>query len=64
MIVGNGLIAREFKNFEHEEVVYFASGVSNSINPSQSDFNREQKLLIESLKTRKPLVYFSTTSVY
>ena len=63
MIVGNGLIAREFQNFDHEEVIYFASGVSNSTNPSLSDFNREQNLLIENQKTRKPIVYFSTTSV-
>jgi nucleoside-diphosphate-sugar epimerase len=63
MIIGNGLIAREFQNFNHENVVYFASGVTNSTNPSQSDFYREQKLLLESQKSGKPLVYFSTTSI-
>ena len=63
MIIGNGLIAREFQNFNHKNVVYFASGVTNSTNPSQSDFYREQKLLLESQKFGKPLVYFSTTSI-
>ncbi|CAN2228982.1 WcaG Nucleoside-diphosphate-sugar epimerases [Candidatus Nanopelagicaceae bacterium] len=63
MIIGNGLIAREFQNFKHLEVVYFASGVANSTNPSQSDFYREENLLLESQKSGKPLVYFSTTSI-
>jgi hypothetical protein len=45
MIVGNGLIANLFKNDDREKVVFFASGVSNSLETEKSAFLREENLL-------------------
>ena len=45
MIVGNGLIANLFKNEDRENVVFFASGVSNSLETEKSAFLREENLL-------------------
>ena len=67
MIIGNGLIANTFKEYNFSEnFIIFASGVSNSINPSVSDFNREYDLLMnikcENI-SEKCLVYFSSCGV-
>ena len=45
MIVGNGLIANLFKNEDRENVVFFASGVSISLETEKSAFLREENLL-------------------
>ena len=64
MIVGNGLIANSIRTCDREDVILFASGVSNSVNPSQSDFEREEMMLREHLqKDFECLVYFSTVSI-
>ncbi len=69
MIIGNGLIARAFKNqYGHsKDVLIFASGVSNSISPLESDFVREKNLLLSvlnlSLYANFTIVYFSTCSI-
>ena len=62
MIVGNGLIANLFKNEDRENVVFFASGVSNSLETEKSAFLREENLLRKHL-TENPeeiFIYFST----
>lgn len=68
MVVGNGMLAKSFlKEYVHDKSVYiFASGVSNSQETDFREFEREQKLLEETLKEVKDgvLVYFSTCSVY
>lgn len=66
MIIGNGLIANLFRENDREDVVFFASGVSNSLETKKSSFLREERLLRESMKAGegKIFVYFSTCSIY
>lgn len=66
MIVGNGLIANLFKNHDEENVVFFASGVSNSLETSKINFEREENLVRKTLSENpeKLFVYFSTCSIY
>ena len=66
MIVGNGLIANLFKNDDIENVVFFASGVSNSLETEKSAFLREENLLRKHLteNPEKIFIYFSTCSIY
>lgn len=65
MIVGNGLIASAFINYEdRDDIIIFASGVSNSKETLDSAYKREEKLLQKYINKKKKLVYFSTTSIY
>lgn len=66
MIIGNGLIANLFKENNHENVVFFASGVSNSLEIDKSAFLREENLLRKTLEENpeKIFIYFSTCSIY
>ena len=65
MIFGNGLLAKTFSTSFHddEDVLVFASGVSNSKETSQDAFRRERTLLDMALAQRKLILYFSTCSV-
>jgi hypothetical protein len=45
MIIGNGLIAKSLKNIDSKDHLYFASGVSNSLETRSSEFEREFSLL-------------------
>lgn len=66
MIVGNGMLARAFGSYaDRDDVLVFASGVSNSRETAPEAFAREVQLL-EAHRTRHPdaaLVYFSTCSI-
>lgn len=66
MIIGSGLIASSLKTIDTEGHLFFASGVSNSLETRSSEFEREFSLLKNSLEeypdTR--LVYFSTLSIH
>lgn len=66
MIIGKGLIASQFLNYDCENVVFFASGVSNSSETSKEEFFREQSLVEEVLVKYqgKLFIYFSTCSIY
>ncbi|PZF73210.1 NAD-dependent epimerase/dehydratase family protein [Taibaiella soli] len=67
MVVGNGMIARKFRNYEHQDhFIIFASGVSNSKNTDQNQYLRERELLAATIQQnpQKRLLYFSTCSVY
>ena len=66
MIIGNGLIANLFKNDDRENVVFFASGVSNSLETDKSAFLREENLIRKTIKENlnKIFIYFSTCSIY
>lgn len=66
MIIGNGLIANAFRNFDREDVVFFASGVSNSLEKDPAQFTREENLIRKTIgeNPEKILVYFSTCSIY
>jgi nucleoside-diphosphate-sugar epimerase len=66
MIVGNGLIARAFaaRYGRDAAATVFASGVSNSGETRAEAFEREERLLAQSLAQHPALlVYFSTCSV-
>jgi nucleoside-diphosphate-sugar epimerase len=67
MVIGNGMIASAFKSYEtNDDFVIFASGVSDSAHPSSTAFEREKKLLTDTIQSSdgKTLVYFSTCSIY
>ncbi len=66
MIIGNGDIASALMGRveEHRKTrTYFASGVSNSKETRESEYEREASLLMEQPKD-KHLVYFSSLSVF
>ncbi|MCC6288001.1 MAG: NAD-dependent epimerase/dehydratase family protein [Chitinophagaceae bacterium] len=67
MLIGGGLVAKAFKAYEKDEnVIVFASGVSNSTSEDVSLFEREKHMLLNII-TKYPnskLIYFSTCSIY
>ncbi|STD54095.1 NAD-dependent epimerase/dehydratase family protein [Empedobacter falsenii] len=66
MIIGRGLIANLFTEVDLDEVVFFASGVSNSSETRKQEFLREQNLVEQTLvnNPEKLFIYFSTCSIY
>lgn len=66
MIIGNGLIATAFKEYDAGDVVFFASGVSNSLEKREEEFKREETLIRKTILENpdKLFVYFSTCSIY
>ncbi len=66
MIIGNGLIATLFIDSDKEDVIFFASGVSNSLETKSSEFEREENLIRKTIteNPEKTFVYFSTCSIY
>ena len=66
MIIGNGLIANLFTEHDRENIIFFASGVSNSLETEKSAFLREEDLLRKTLEENsdKIFIYFSTCSIY
>lgn len=65
-VVGNGLIASAFMKIEKDyDILVLASGVSNSNEKRQSEFDRELSLVRSAIgeNQRKLVLYFSTTSV-
>lgn len=65
MVIGNGLIAKAFDSYrDREDVIIFASGVSNSsISQDRISFDREINLIKDILKYQKKIIYFSTCSI-
>lgn len=65
MIIGNGLVASSMKRIDHENVVFFASGVSNSLETNPTAFDREYDLLKNVIleNPTKKIIYFSTLSI-
>lgn len=65
MVIGNGLIARAFSYWDRtgDNVLIFASGVSNSKENRPAEFLREQRLLEDASVRGDLLVYFSTCSI-
>jgi len=61
MIIGNGDIASVIP--DKEGVIFFASGVSNSLETRESEYFRECELLMKQDRSMK-LVYFSTLSIF
>lgn len=66
MIIGNGILAAAVRPYDREDILFFASGVSNSLEKNPAEFEREISLLkkvTEEFRDKK-LVYFSTCSIY
>jgi hypothetical protein len=66
MVIGNGSIANVFNDFKNEEYIIFASGVSNSKEKDNKNFEREEILLKKTIQNfpNRIIVYFSTVSIY
>lgn len=65
MIIGNGLIAKSLSKYkDNDNILIFASGVSDSKETRQEEFNREIKLIEECITNHKDkiFVYFGSTS--
>lgn len=66
MLIGKGMIARRFNDFaDRDNVVIFASGVSNSKETRPEPYARERQLVEQTLEQTLGclFVYFSTASV-
>lgn len=66
MIVGRGQLAKCFQKYQlNDDICIFASGVSDSSCIYEKQFNREKKLLIDTLKnnSNKKFVYFSSCAL-
>lgn len=66
MIVGRGLLASLFINNDKENTIFFASGVSNSLETRPEEFMREENLITKTISENpnKIFIYFSTCSIY
>jgi nucleoside-diphosphate-sugar epimerase len=66
MIIGNGILANALRLYDTRDAVFFASGVSNSLEENPAEFERETTLLksVISGNNDKKLIYFSTCSIY
>lgn len=65
MIIGSGLIAQSLQSIDQDTYLFFASGVSNSLETRNSEFEREFSLLKNSIAKHPEcrLIYFSTLSI-
>jgi hypothetical protein len=61
MIIGNGSIAKVLN--DRDDLVFFASGVSNSSCADEREYEREFNLL-KTVPTDKHVVYFSNLGIY
>jgi nucleoside-diphosphate-sugar epimerase len=67
MVIGKGLVARRFDLYNSQDnFLVFASGVSNSKTKTPETYEREMKLLKESVHkyNTQSFIYFSTCSIY
>lgn len=66
MIIGRGLLASLFTENDREDTIFFASGVSNSLENRPEEFLREENLIRDTIteNPEKIFVYFSTCSIY
>ncbi len=62
MIIGHGDIASVLT--DKEDIIYFASGVSNSQETRESEYTREKDLLFSLIDYGKPIVYFSSLAIF
>jgi UDP-2-acetamido-2,6-beta-L-arabino-hexul-4-ose reductase len=64
MVIGNGLIGTGFLNskINHDNLIIFASGVSNSKETDVNRYAKEKELLLKTIKENKNLkfIYFSS----
>lgn len=62
-IVGHGDIAKALKELEMHHLLFFASGVSNSLETRESEYQREKSLLCDQWVDQH-IVYFSSLCVF
>ena len=63
MVVGSGMIAKAFHHYiNNDDVVIFASGVSNSKEDDDLSFEKEKNLLLSTRfnNVNKKFIYFKT----
>lgn len=60
MIVGTGMIANALKKYDRKDVLFFCSGVSNSLETNPAEFSREIELIKTIDATDKKVIYFSS----
>ena len=65
MIIGSGLLADAFLEYNSDSIIFFASGVSNSNEISEFEFNREKELLLKTINKidKQSFIYFSSCYV-
>jgi len=66
MLIGTGLLANTFNEYsDNENVIVFASGVSNSSEKDQKEFLREKKLIERTIynNQEKLFIYFSSCAL-
>lgn len=67
MVIGNGLLAKGFKNsnYNFDDYIIFTSGVSNSKENDIKEFEKEKKLLLKVINENNSLklIYFSSILV-
>lgn len=63
MIIGNGDIASALREVDRDDLIFFASGVSNSQETRIEEFRREVSLLVSQPRD-KILVYFSSLCIF
>jgi nucleoside-diphosphate-sugar epimerase len=63
MVIGNGLLGKIFKTIDSEEYLIFSSGVSNSMEKNEEEYNREFNLIKNYINTDKKFIYFSTINI-
>ena len=63
MIIGNGDLGQVLKEVDRKDLLFFSSGVSNSSETRESEYQREINLLLEQDKT-KHIVYFSSLAIF
>ena len=61
MIIGNGSVARVLE--DRDDLVFFASGVSNSSCKDENEYQREFNLL-KTVPVDQHVVYFSNLGIY
>lgn len=66
MIIGNGLLANCLKGYDRSDILFLASGVSDSKCDDSAEFERERMLLVDQINRNqeKLIVYFSTCSIH
>lgn len=66
MIVGDGDVAKALKEVDRDDLLFFASGVSNSKETSKAEFDKEKELLFETFWANpdKRIVYFGSLSIF
>lgn len=66
MIIGDGDIAQALKEVDRSDLIFFASGVSNSQETRTEEFDREKQLLFDThfADEDKRIVYFGSLSIF